>query len=80
MRKLILSLLVVASLGACSNEQSEVGRYQFILRETTVGYDNSVFDTKTGELFTIGQMADLTVLNFPKGTIKRKEVYRDTTK
>lgn len=76
MRKLILSLLIVASLGACNNEKSEVGRYQFILREISVGYPNSVLDTKTGDVFEMGHAGEFIIRNYPKGTIKYKEIYR----
>jgi hypothetical protein len=50
MRKLILSLLVVASLGACNNEKNEVGRYQYFpMTERSIKH--KVFDTKTGKVY-----------------------------
>jgi hypothetical protein len=76
MRKLILSLLVVASLGACDN--NEVGRYQFI--EATNKY-HAIMDTKKGEVLVMGVGQDsnmnwLKIYNFPKGTIRRDTVIK----
>jgi hypothetical protein len=76
MRKLILSLLVVASLGACNN--NEVGRYQFIRVEDKY---HAIMDTKEGEILVMGLEQDsngnwLNIYNFPKGTIRRDTIIK----
>jgi hypothetical protein len=72
MRKLILSLLVVASLGACDN--NEVGRYQFI--EVTDKY-HAIMDTKKGEVLVMDSNSTrVKIFNFPKGTVRRDTVIK----
>jgi hypothetical protein len=76
MSKVILSLLVVASLGACDN--NEVGRYQFI--EVTDKY-LLIMDTKKGEVLAMADGHDsnsdwLKIYNFPKRTIRRDTVIK----
>jgi hypothetical protein len=74
MRKLILSLLVVASLGACNN--NEVGRYQFIEAEDKY---LAIMDTKEGEVLVMRLDSNnkwLNIYNFPKGTIRKDTVIK----
>jgi hypothetical protein len=66
MRKLILSLLVVVSLGACTQNEG-IGRYQY--STDSESGNGRVFDTKTGELFFFDNGWRY-VLDYPKGTIR----------
>jgi hypothetical protein len=70
MRNIFFSLLVIASFIGCS--ENEIGRYQFY----SVDEQSMVFDTKTGDMFTLGGNVNeeggafVVIKNLPQGTIK----------